>query len=1466
MNGTINLKRLNSLDVYVNDHLSVQGNSVLRGDVLASGKVIAEEGLNVYGNCVVEQNLTIRQNAIIEGALSVSRLVDDLAIQGCLSVSEPATLVQELSVGGGVSISKDLCISGSLSVTGDTHISGETTFTGKSTIFSGNLITRKSTCDIGSPEHQFRNMFLGDNIWIGDESRISISKGKMTFRKRKPESVPMSILEAGQNAGHDTYDVTAEEAKKYIGVESLSEMKISHWQKYMRFLQPSASLSDIFRDDDTEYEETMYSDNWKDIDEYSVFTRGRVGIGLSDPLESMHVRGSMKIEQGFSLERIDENMNRNFVMESKTVPLNKTVFDQTGQGIFKYMQLYSIFGRADSGEWMKWHWGYADDCAKQFSLSYTEPNKADPNVSFIFNTSSELFCKTVHANLRGIAEEAKSARKLTLPQKINGVEFDGTKDIELKPVYDITAPLIKYCGHSEMDGINDILSGPRPGTNSGGAMHYINGSERLIDGGANTYTITNSDGDLRLGNSSHTTTIEGTFKLSNPVKINGVTFDGSSDITLPTTCASSAKRLEKITKINGTDFNGTSDILINGISYDVNNKWLSILDKDDHFKVYGNENSVVFRTDGMKAFGNNGAYPFIWLFGGDNVNSNRKMVLDENGALWTEQYGWFHEKFSEKEGCSEVDHNCKDIHVNGWVNFKSTSSGMYWETTSNGNGWKVFPTDPSQMVFKTGTTSKFGGICGALGSDIPRGYINWTADNQIGFMNCDKSWCLQVNRDKSVRCFSKLCVDGHLEIGRGQKNVRLSVCEAEYGTVDISLTNDSGWGGYVINNNWGFVSDSSNIGLFCNRKKEWGMKCVDTGETNLFFDGSCKLSTSNCGIVVYDDISAKGSVYARNDTFITGRSPSTQYVCTEGFSSRIMCESNKLFFMRSDKGGTTWSKRNGQWPLSIDLFNNDCNVGGCLASDSIKVKGESRICTDGRGKLYISGRRHGNFMRLNDEMWVHDSKNGPLEFRDAPGGRIAELKCDIVSDCDIKSRKLVQTLTTEEIDGMYNEALNMNLVTFYKAQDSPGFDARRLGFELRPGRPSYLHCRHDQDSYSESHWISILHAASKVIDANVKYLLEYCYKSMDFTGKHRTLIKGKELTQYEKYEGLIVCANCNKYLNDTVTIDNASPIVQLSTQTMDKSVFGVVSKLEKKDGVSHHAYMKRQVGDIRLNINSVGEGGIWVCDSNGTLESGDYITSSQVPGYGMKQESEFLANYSVAKVTMDCDFERYRDMGRIIKQRKTKVEYFVKDVETVADDRKYMSWDPKLRFKKEVRCYRYSFDATCDKPDQETTKSYVLNGEVVDTDESLLKVQLHPNDWYRLPESEQGAYSLVHQKKIDKYISVEQYEDGLKCGTDNEWKDKWTEDIKVCNFVVHRLERKTRAPGYKCVVREEVVNDLDSAGNLQWEDSTHIKERYPMRYILQNGNQISQDEYETRIKQNKIAFRAVFVGCTYHCG
>ena len=94
-----------------------------------------------------------------------------------------------------------------------------------------------------------------------------------------------------------------------------------------------------------------------------------------------------------------------------------------------------------------------------------------------------------------------------------------------------------------------------------------------------------------------------------------------------------------------------------------------------------------------------------------------------------------------------------------------------------------------------------------------------------------------------------------------------------------------------------------------------------------------------------------------------------------------------------------------------------------------------------------------------------------------------------------------------------------------------------------------------------------------------------------------------------------------------ITIEDALPKIELSRKRKDKRVFGVLGDKRRSNNRAE-----------RLIVNSVGEGGIWVVNSNSNIENGDYITSSDYLGYGEKQDEIFLCNYTVAKSTMSCDF------------------------------------------------------------------------------------------------------------------------------------------------------------------------------------------------------------------------------------
>ena len=143
----------------------------------------------------------------------------------------------------------------------------------------------------------------------------------------------------------------------------------------------------------------------------------------------------------------------------------------------------------------------------------------------------------------------------------------------------------------------------------------------------------------------------------------------------------------------------------------------------------------------------------------------------------------------------------------------------------------------------------------------------------------------------------------------------------------------------------------------------------------------------------------------------------------------------------------------------------------------------------------------------------------------------------------------------------------------------------------------------------------------------------------DFTGQHRCILNTPEYKC--DLTGLIVRSTGKLINNDNTvyaTVNESLPIVDITTQANDKRVFGVISSREDENafftygiGNFYSKIRKFATNDNRVHINSVGEGGMWVCNSNGSLKNGDYITSARVNGYGMKQSSTMIHNYTVAE-------------------------------------------------------------------------------------------------------------------------------------------------------------------------------------------------------------------------------------------
>ena len=183
-------------------------------------------------------------------------------------------------------------------------------------------------------------------------------------------------------------------------------------------------------------------------------------------------------------------------------------------------------------------------------------------------------------------------------------------------------------------------------------------------------------------------------------------------------------------------------------------------------------------------------------------------------------------------------------------------------------------------------------------------------------------------------------------------------------------------------------------------------------------------------------------------------------------------------------------------------------------------------------------------------------------------------------------------------------------------------------------------------------------ASRNATSQNIAFIDSGELGELNFTGQHPCKPQ-KPITNYVNKIGYIVVSTGvisneprntdDSFPHHTATIDESLPIVDLSNQPNDKRVYGVISQVDNPNTTSRirqsfaggfsKEILKRH--DDRLVINAVGEGAVMVCNINGNLENGDYITTSAIEGIGMKQDDDLLHNYTVAKIIEDCDFSSH---------------------------------------------------------------------------------------------------------------------------------------------------------------------------------------------------------------------------------
>jgi hypothetical protein len=103
------------------------------------------------------------------------------------------------------------------------------------------------------------------------------------------------------------------------------------------------------------------------------------------------------------------------------------------------------------------------------------------------------------------------------------------------------------------------------------------------------------------------------------------------------------------------------------------------------------------------------------------------------------------------------------------------------------------------------------------------------------------------------------------------------------------------------------------------------------GTQNDADDNIAIMPSGNCGInttAPSRKLHVNGETLISNKLVIQYDNPTLYLKDTNGYSSMIHCNSNRLYVLRGYTNTETWTAYNGRWPLQFDLLNNNATFGG----------------------------------------------------------------------------------------------------------------------------------------------------------------------------------------------------------------------------------------------------------------------------------------------------------------------------------------------------------------------------------------------------------------------------------------------------------------------------------------------------------------------------------------------------------
>jgi hypothetical protein len=330
-------------------------------------------------------------------------------------------------------------------------------------------------------------------------------------------------------------------------------------------------------------------------------------------------------------------------------------------------------------------------------------------------------------------------------------------------------------------------------------------------------------------------------------------------------------------------------------------------------------------------------------------------------------------------------------------------------------------------------------------------------------------------------------------------------------------------------------------------------------------------------------------------------------------SAMIHCNGNILYFLggayNSDITNDNWSyAANNRWPLEIILSNNDASFGGNIFANSGHIYAANYIYSSG----FIQGAGSANSWRITaNDGWIRLRDPGESTHKDFAAGRLYAH-----NELDVQGTTTLNNLLNVNSQILAYYSVSRTNTDYLCVQGNTSFEGQYYQNWIRI---AYL-------SFTEFHRCytnDILYNTEN----SCEFKKNYMGRVVIATGKIKTDSTDNN-EESGPYTDNIKPEWISRENKEGISIEDAIPVVQLSRKKKDKRVFGVLGEPTRSTN-----------NKDRLIVNNVGEGAICVANTNGNIENGDYIQSSDLLGYGEKQDDDLLHNYTIAKSTIDCNFE-----------------------------------------------------------------------------------------------------------------------------------------------------------------------------------------------------------------------------------